>query len=163
MSAQQNYWDMFANLKRDSVYVNRYHAKVENIDRSISMFSAVAASTSIAGWAVWQHFSFVWGSIIAASQVLIAVRAYLPYKARLQGLSALGPELDTLALEAEDAWYDVANGKLTDAEIHRRTMDLKRKCQKVTSSAFKGTSLPEDGKLLEVAGSLATDYMTSLA
>jgi hypothetical protein len=163
MSSQQQYWDTFATLKRDAAYINRYHSHVEGIDRSISMISAITSSASIAGWAIWQQLYYLWAVVIAGSQVLIAVKAYLPYKGRLQALAALGPELDLLALEAEDGWFKVSRGLLSEQEIHARTMDMKRKSQKAAASAFKGMSLPDNSKLLTMADGEASAYMTSIA
>lgn len=129
MNTQNRYWDVFATVKRDAVYINRCQGSVESIDRWISIFSAVTSSSAIAGWAIWQQYSFAWGSIIAASQVLNAIKPFLPYKARLKALSNLGPDLDALALTAETDWFKVSTGMLRDDEIYALAMTLKKKCQ----------------------------------
>ena len=79
MSAQARYWQTFNTLKRDALYINRYHAHVESIDRSLNIFSAFASNGSIAGWIIWKDIGFVWGGVIAASQALSAIKAYLPF------------------------------------------------------------------------------------
>lgn len=160
INTQNRYWDVFATIKRDAVYINRCHGSVEAIDRGISMFSAVMASTAIAGWAIWSQYSFGFGLAIAASQVLNAVKPYLPYKARLKALSNLGPDLDALALTAETDWFKVSRGMLRDDEIHGLAMTLKKKSQQAQNKHCKGMSIPDSKRHLAFANKEAETYMT---
>lgn len=162
-SAQTQFWYNFATINRNAIYINRYHAKVEKIDRTLNILSAIASSSSIAGWLIWKDLWFFWTFIIAASQVLAVVKPYLPYKERLRALSLFGPELDGLTLAAEEGWFAVSHGRLTDEETHKQTMALKKKVQSAQNKAFKGMSLPEDLKLQAVAKSESLDYMATIA
>ncbi len=150
-------------MKRDGIYISRYHASVEATDRNLNIFSAVASSGSIAGWAVWHSAGIVWAIIIAASQVLTAVRPFLPYRTRLKALSGLGAELDGLAIAAENDWFKVSEGLLSEAEIHGLTMSLKRKILAATSKHFPETSLPPRKSLLDRAEAEAEHYMLRFA
>lgn len=165
MSSRSQYlfWINFTKIKRDAVYINRYHEKVERRDRHLSMFSAIASSASIGAWVIWKDAWFVWTAVIAASQVLTAIKPYLPFKAQLASLSALGPELDGLALAAETEWFAVSHGRLTDEEIHRQTMALKTKAHAAQKKAFRNMSLTEDAKLLAIADDDALSYMATIA
>lgn len=163
MDAQRHYWDTFSNLKRDAIYIGRYQGKIEKVERSINMLSAVAASSAIGGWVIWQHLAFVWAVIVAAAQVLSAVRPQLPYRARLTALTGFAPELDALALAAENDWLKVCRGYATEDETFQLAMTLKRKVQQATQKHFKGSSLPDDRKLLEVADREAQLYMLSFS
>lgn len=162
-SCQVQFWNNFTTIKRNAIYINRYHEKVERQDRQLSMFSAIASSASIGAWVVWKDAWLLWTAVIAASQVLTAIRPYLPTKSHLTALTALGPELDGLALAAETEWFAVSHGRLTDEEIHKQTMALKQRSHAAQNKAFKGMSLAEDGKLLAIAKSEALDYMTTIA
>ena len=159
MNAQNRYWDVFATIKRDAVYVNRCHGSVESTDRWISIFSAVTSSSAIAGWAIWQQYSFVWAFIIAASQVLNAIKPFLPYKARLKALGNLGPDLDALALTAETDWFKVSTGMLKNDEIYGLAMTLKKKCQQAQNKHCRGMSIPESKRHLAFANKEAETYM----
>ena len=161
--SQTQFWYMLTTLKRDAIFINRYHAKVEKIDRRLNIFAAIASSSSIAGWVIWKEASFVWAFIIAASQVLAAVKPLLPYKALLRALSLLGPDLDGLALAAEEEWFAVSRGRLTEEEIHKRTMALKKKCQEATNKAFKGMSLEDNPKILVIAEREALEYVSTIS
>lgn len=163
VNAQTQYWYNFATIKNNSIYINRYHAKVEKFDRKLKIFTAITSSSSIAAWAIWKDWSFVWSIIIAASQILTAVKPLLPFKERLRALSLFGTELDALALAAEEGWFAVSHGRLTDEEIHKKTMALKKKVHTAQYTAFRNMSLPEDANLLIIAEKEAMDYMTTIA
>ena len=159
MNAQAHYWNQFVQLKRDASYIGRYHAADEATDRWLNILSAVASSTSIGAWAVWRDHAIIWALIIAASQVLTAIRAYLPYKTRLRALATLGVDLEALALVAEADWFKVSRGALEAADIHALTMALKTKALRATSKSFNGASLPERAKLLQGAEATTQNYM----
>lgn len=161
MSAQKRYWEEFSTLRRDAIYINRYHAEVEGTDRWLNIFSAFASNGSIAGWIIWKEIAFIWGGVIAASQALNAIKTYLPFRKRMAALAALGPELEALALVAETDWLKVSQGQLTEEEIHTLTMALKTKALRATTKSFSGSSLPERKALLDVAERDASAYMSS--
>ena len=91
-------------LKRDARYVDLCLARAEQIDRAIRAFLAIPASSSIGGWLIFQQYAIIWATVVAASQVLQAVKEYLPYKNRLKALAALSVDLNALSLVAEDQW-----------------------------------------------------------
>lgn len=159
MDAQRRYWQEFADLKRDALYISFYHAKDEKIDRYLNIISAVASSSSIGGWVIWQKVALFWASVIAISQVLSAVKEYLPYKARLKGLSTLGHDLSALALSAENDWFKISHGMLTEKEVHDLYINLKEKIQHAVKNSFPNSSLPEVKSLLEKAESSTQLYL----
>ena len=161
MTAQRRYWQELADLKRDGRYMDLCQERTEKIDRCIDVFTAVTSSSSIAAWAIWQTLSWVWAFIIAASQVLHAVKRYLPYKKRLAALSTLSRDLNTLVLVAETDWFKVSNGSLTEEEIHDLQMKLKKKKQDCVHKAFPSGSLPENKKLLKCADEDAQRYLAT--
>lgn len=101
-------------MKRDAFYIGFYHARTESIDRCISAFTALASSSAVVGWILWREtvtlwglridFSFVWMVIIMVSQVVNAVKEYLPYSKRLHSLSALSNDFNSLVLVMENDW-----------------------------------------------------------
>jgi hypothetical protein len=110
MGVQSQFWQDMVDLRRDARYVDLCLAKTERIDRGTKAFLALAASSSIGGWVIFQQYAILWASVVAASQVLQAVKEYLPYKARLKALASLSVDLNALSLVAEDQWFKVSNG-----------------------------------------------------
>jgi hypothetical protein len=158
VDVQRRYWQEFLDLKRDAFYIASYHARTESIDRCISGFTAFASSSAVAGWILWREtvtvwglkidFSFVWMLIIMISQVINAVKEYLPYSKRLHSLSSLSNDFNSLVLVMENDWYKVSHGLLTEGEINDLHMDMKRKKHEATAKSFPNTSLPPSKRLL---------------
>jgi hypothetical protein len=161
MDVQRRYWQEFADLKRDARYIELYQARTEKIDTRLSGFSAIMSSSSIAGWAIWQNLSFVWALAIAMSQVLQAVKEFMPYKKRLKSLAQLSTDLNGLALSAENDWYKVCRGMLTEDEIHELQMKLKKRKQDAVQKSFDVQSLPDAESLLKRAEADTQKYLLS--
>ncbi|NSY48299.1 hypothetical protein [Agrobacterium tumefaciens] len=159
MNVQRYYWDTFSTLKRDQIYITLQVEKLDNIERCLNIFAAIASSTAIAGWALWQHASFMWACIIALSQVYSAAKPHLPFGLRLRSLHNLAPDIEALTLSAERDWFRVSRGELTEDEIIDRATAIKEKKVQATQKHLKGVVLPEQGKLTELADTKATAYM----
>jgi hypothetical protein len=155
---QNRYWRELDQLKVHAIFLQLYLQKTVQIDRSLNMFLAATSSSSICGWAIWQDYSFVWGAIIAGSQLLNAIKLFFPYKKRLKALYGLTPEMEALFLVFENRWFDVAEGKLTIEEIHTLHTELKKKRHFILQKHLGQNPLPEDGKLLKKAESQALTY-----
>jgi hypothetical protein len=132
-------------------------------------FSAITSSSAVAGWVLWHgsvtlfgiviDFRFVWSAIIMVAQVITAVKEYLPYKKRLNSLSTMSNDLNSLALGMENDWFKVSRGLLTDEEVNDLHMDTKRRKHEATVKSFPNTSLPEDRRSLERANSDTQVYV----
>ena len=73
------YWNELYVLQVQIGYLARVLARTERTDRGVRGFLAVTSTASAAGWAIWREWAFTWGVIIAASQVVNALRDVLPY------------------------------------------------------------------------------------
>lgn len=83
---QEKYWKYMVQIKAWIFYLDVYTEDSYRWDRIINIVVAIASSTSIAAWAIWQKYSFVWSIIIAISQVLTTIKGFLPYSKRLKML-----------------------------------------------------------------------------
>ncbi len=155
---QERYWQELTQLKSAIVYLSHYELESHRIENFLGMSSAVASSTSIAAWAIWQQWQFVWGSIIATSQVLSAIKRFLPYSRRLKAVVSLNSELSSLLIFAEKNWYDVAQGSLPDDEIHKLIMEIKDRRSKAIQGKLKDTPLPERRKFRVLAETATQRY-----
>jgi hypothetical protein len=163
MNQQRIFWDELLTLRRDARYVDLCLAQTETIDRCLKGFIAIAASSSIAGWAVFKEYSFVWASVVAAAQVLQVIKEYLPYKMRLKALTGLSQDLNSISLSAENHWYNVSTGALYNEDIHDLRFDLKVRKQAALQKAFPSAGLPLNKKLSERAERETLEYFTIYA
>jgi len=155
---QETYWNLFCYLKIRTIHNYYYNIETEKIDRYLRIFLAITSSASIAAWTIWKEFSQIWGGIIALSQLLNAIKDYLPYQNRMRKLSSFSSELNTLLLLCERKWYDVASGNMTEREIHQAFMDMKESLQKSEEKHFSESPLPINDKIFEKAELEAATY-----
>ncbi|ELH7496648.1 hypothetical protein BS100_23465 [Vibrio parahaemolyticus] len=121
---------------------------------------AIASSASIATWALWKEHQMVWACIIALSQVITAIKPFLPYRKRLKAVSELNNQVQAIFLEAETIWYKVSEGLLTEEEIHEETVRLKGRILSAERASLNGIVLPRKNKLKAAAENAADEYFT---
>lgn len=155
---QERYWKELYQLKVHQNYLELYWESSDNRNKAINIFLAIISSTSIAGWAVWQEFVIIWTLIIASSQVTTAIKPFLPYSSRLKFIGNLLHEIDDLLLYAEEKWFYVSEGELTENEIHRLQFDIRTRKTKVLKKYLGNNTLPQKSNLLEKAQSITDIY-----
>ncbi|MBK8579675.1 MAG: hypothetical protein IPN78_16095 [Candidatus Accumulibacter sp.] len=156
--SQEHYWKEFYRLKVHINYVELMLSKTEYLDRGIKIFSAITSSTSIGAWVIWKDYAIVWGGIIAASQVLSAIRQYLPYKDRIRCYAALLIELEEIQLGVESRWIEIAKGECTEVTIRKSLSVLRLKRHLAFKKHLPTTTVPDDGPLFEEAERRAVAY-----
>lgn len=159
---QEQYWKEFWRLKVQAKYVDLHLARTDTLDRGVKVVLAVTSSGSIGGWVIWKDYAAVWATIIALSQVLNAVRQYLPYKDRLRSLSGLLVDLEDQVVQVEDKWLRIAAGELTDEDIRKALLDLRSKRTKSFNKHFSSSHLPERRPLLQKAEDDVAEYFSHL-
>lgn len=158
---QEKYWRELDQMKVQVIYLELYLQRTVSIDRYINMFLAVTSSGSIASWVIWKELSFVWAGIIATSQALNVIKAYLPYSKRLKSLQGITNDLEAIFLSMEDNWFDVSEGRLTDEEIHKLHMRFKEKRRQTIQKHLGPNPLPDCPKFWEQSKDLTREYFTN--
>lgn len=156
---QDRYWKELYQLRVHVNYLEIYMQQSEFTDKSINIFLAVTSSSSICGWAIWNKYSFMWAIIIAASQLINAIKQFLPYRTRLKAISSILRELEELLSYAEMKWFDVAEGNLTDEDINKLQFEIRRKKTRSLQKHLGINTLPTKEKHFEKAKKLANIYL----
>jgi len=105
---QARFWKELHQLRVHVYYLEIYHEKSELINKAINIFLAITSSSSICGWAIWSRYDFIWAIIIALSQLINAIKHFLPYRNRLKSLRSILFEFEELLTSSEMRWFDVA-------------------------------------------------------
>ncbi len=155
---QERYWKEFYQLKVHVNYVELYLQNSEWWDKAIKMFLAVTSSSSIAGWALWKEAEIFWMVLIAGSQVIMAIRSFLPYKNRQKALSGLLTGLESLLVKAEQKWFSVSEGELTDKQVHNLQFQVRTKKIELLKKHLTSTTLPENKRIFIKAQQTADIY-----
>ena len=159
--SQERYWKEMYQLKVHINYLETFILEAENIDRLIKIFSAIASSASIGAWVIWQDYSFVWATIIAVSQVVSAVKPYLPFQDRRNKYSALLHDFEDLFIRMEAQWFEIASGKLDAGEINNARTKIRLQKQKLLKKYLPTSIVPDSPEKLVKAEGISQDYFSN--
>jgi len=135
---QQLYWAQMVELKVAACYIRRYRDYLGKRVTALGTLRAVASSGSIAAWALWKEYAFVWGAIIAASQVADALKDVFPFTKKHKAASAHTITLGAIFIDAQLEWENIFSGRYTVDQI----MNRRHKLMKLQHDAER-TSFPE--------------------
>lgn len=155
---QQRYWSMLVEARVHMGYLYHYGTASEWMDKLVNIFLAVASSSSIAAWAIWHEFTWVWPTLIAGSQVITAIKPFLPYNQRIKAVSVLNDSYQSICLQMENVWFSVSEGMLSDQQIHDEIIKFRTILMEAERKALDGTPLPRKQKFMDKAEADAERY-----
>jgi len=158
MNMQNHYWNTLVQLKHDQNYVDLFLSRSTKVNNSINLFTALVSSSSIAGWAIWQRLSILWSIIIVTSQVINAIKDYLPYSKRVKNLTDIYIKLADLFNRMDFYWYDISNGNMTEEDIHAKLYEFRSERDKLDSRTIGNQNLPDSGRIRNKALELTRKY-----
>ena len=148
---QEKYWRYMVQIKAWIFYLDLYAEDSYKWDKRINIFGAIASSTSIAAWTIWSQLSYVWSVIIAVSQVLTAIKSFMPYSRRLKILVPFMEDLKFLYNKIEYNWFKVASGELSEDEINELLYAFKDDFASIENKNLKEGTLLENNKFKTIA------------
>jgi hypothetical protein len=157
---QDCYWQEFTQLKLAACYVRDYRNHIGRRETLVATVRAVASSASIATWAIWRRYAFVWAGIIVASQVVDALRDVFPFGKKRRSLSRWSNSLNRLFVDAQRDWENIAAGKLTNAKIRSLTHQLRQKMQRYEQT-YAPNGLKRKDNLFEAAQAEMAQFFAS--
>jgi hypothetical protein len=125
------YWKEMEQLKAAAVCIRLCRNRLAKQVRGVELVKVIASSGGIAGWVVWKDYPFVWSGIIAAAQLLDAIKHVFPFAKEHKGASNLTVALELLFIDAQYEWENIYAGKLTEDDI----MAARQKMQKLRLEA----------------------------
>ena len=155
---QEKYWYYMVQVKSSIFYLDIYAERSYKWDRRINAYGAIASSSSIAAWAIWKDFSYIWAVIIAISQVLIAIKEYFPFGKRLNILRPYSEVVKMFYIKMEYDWYKVANGELTESEINTLLFSYKKEVTNIEGKYLNEEILLENKDYLKEADDRTDRY-----
>jgi len=158
--AQARFWKEFHQLKVQIIFVQELLLQAEQNERIAKMGIAITSSASIGAWVIWKEFAWLWGFIIAGSQVFSAIHPHLPYKERLKIYSSVLRDLERLFIDAEHKWQSVADGSMSIQQINRERMLLHKKKSEILNKYMPNSVFPSNAKITDRAESEAIKYFS---
>lgn len=159
---QDLYFRELFQLKVQCEYTRRYRDVLAWWVTRFAFLRAIASSGSIAGWVVWKEYAFVWGAVIAASQLADAINHVVPYTARQKASNALLMDLDALFIETLFEWESVFSAKLTNEEITERRRKLMQLRHDLEVKHFPTGDLPKREDIFALAEQDTITYLEAM-
>jgi hypothetical protein len=158
MDIQKMYWDTLVQIKHDQIYVDQYLNRSTKISNTMNLFTAFVSSSSIAGWAIWQQLSILWSIIIVLSQIINAIKDYLPFSKRVKNLTDIYIKLADLFNKMDFYWYDISNGKISKKDIHEKLYTFKAERDKIESRTIGNQYLPNNKRIRSRSYEMTEQY-----
>jgi hypothetical protein len=155
--AQKAYWQQLVTCKVVSCYVRHYRDRQARWIDITGIFKAVITSGTIGAWAVWKDYAFVWGVLLAAAQVLDAIKEYIPQTKGRRLASEFLQAMESLIIDARFEWFSVSNDEYDAAEIMDRWRKLAKLMTELEAKYFPD-GIPADGKRQKLAEKEAKAY-----
>jgi len=157
---QKLYWDQMFEVKRAASYIRFYRDSLGRWVTGLAALKAIASCAGIAAWVIWKEYAFVWGAIIASSQVADALKDVFPFAKKHKAACEHAVMLAGLFIDVQLEWENVFSGRYTDDEIMKRLHQL-RKLQLDAESRSFPDGLAERDILLDRAKQDAAEYLAA--
>ena len=154
------YWDQMYQLKLSASYIRLYRDSLGKWVTGLGALKATASCAGIAAWALWREYAFIWGAIIAASQLADALKDIFPFARKHKAACVHAMTLDNLFIDVQLEWEYVSSGRVTDEEMMARLHQL-RKLQFEAEKQNFPDGLPARNALLDRARQDAVEYLST--
>lgn len=158
---KQQYWREMTYLKADASYIRLYRDAQSRWVTALGALKAIASSTGIAAWAIWREYAFLWGSIIAASQLADALKNVFPFAKKHKAASEHTMTLHRLFIDVQLEWENIVSSRFTDSDIMRRIHQLRKLRLEALHRDFTD-GLAQDASLRNRAKAEAETYFKSM-
>lgn len=159
---QARYWRLLTDKRYKLIYINEYSDQCIKLQRMINVFLAITSSGAIAAWAIWKDYPFIWAGIIAISQVITAIKPYLPFEKRIEVMDEIIVQFTRLCNEMEAKWFYIANGTMTEEQINELYYDIEKRWTDIENGSLRGDSIPADPRLAAIANKKKDEYFDLL-
>ncbi len=110
---------------------------------------------------IWKEQAFVWGAVIAASQLADALKEVFPFTKIHRAASEHTIGLDSMFIDALLEWENIFSGKYSDEQISNRRHKLMKLQHDAERKAFPA-GLPVKEKLFAAAQVEAREFFAGM-
>jgi len=152
------YWRELGETRASYEYVRLYRDLLRKWIARFAIVRAVATSSAVGGWAVFQSYPAIWAGIIMISQIADVLAQVFSATSHYEAARELVHELDKILIQALTDWEKVRLGRFDDEEIIGLRRNLMKDRSDVAKKCFPKSDLPERESLRRLAERLANAY-----
>ena len=147
-------WNNLVTSKFDYFYIVRLVERAQVWNKIVVGFLTVTSLTSVSLWVIWEKYPYVWAIIIAASQIISALKPVLGYDKRVKSLVEMSTKLNSIEIEFEQLFADYNTSKLDYDKASEIFFHLHKQSGKITQ--------PNESIVIRRIPRLRTKAQTSL-
>ncbi len=114
--------DSKTNEKLSGLIVKKYQI----LDLWSNIFLALATSSSIAAWAIWDKYPSIWILIIGISQVLMITKPYFLFPKYIKIFNEKCIHWQHITVQLEKLWHEHNEGYIIDKDASNSFFELKQ-------------------------------------
>ncbi|WP_026473122.1 hypothetical protein [Alkaliflexus imshenetskii] len=126
-SIRDKIWYFLADSKANEILSGLIVKKYQRRELFLSIFLALATSSSVGAWAFWNKFPSVWLVIIAISQFLFVVKPYLLFSKYVKIFNEKSVHWQHLTVQIEELWHNINHNYVNEKEASKLYFELKQK------------------------------------
>jgi hypothetical protein len=126
LSQRQQYWNELQDLRMDATYIRLYRDSLGRWVTGLGVLKAITSCAGIAAWVIWKEYAFIWGAIIAASQVADALKDVFPFAKKHKAASEHAMMLDSIFIDVQLEWESIKSDRWKDSEVMKRLHGLRK-------------------------------------
>lgn len=155
------YFQHLLNIKFHELYGSIYQDYSFKWDNVINWVTALASSSSVAAWAIWnnENLKIVWLCIIALSNIINAVRPLLPYKKRVNSLASYTSLLRSIYNEYDYHWFKISQGEYSEDEVNDLLLKMREQNRKADDEYILNNYFPIKGHISKKANMRIERYV----
>lgn len=169
MDIRNTYWNDMVQLKAQVLYLDLLTQKANKFNEVMNISMLLASIVCITGWSgllIVRYYStretISFETIMGIWTILVHIGiigyTILNFPHRLRCLCALQNDYDILYHEAEQKWFDIANGKLAANEVIESTHRIRERKTTSLVKRLQETTLPHRPKEHYIAQQMAHGY-----
>jgi len=139
-----------ANIKFKCIYTAKVSKRSYHLGNFYSIFLALASASSVATWAIWAKYPYIWAIIVAISQGLHVAKPHIPYIKNDKEFIEQSLLFEALYLEYEKLWYENLKENAKPDEIEIIFYKLRQKEHEI-NTRFKHVVCPNFKKLIQIS------------
>ena len=126
-SIKNKIWYFLVDSVTNEKYAGLIVRKYQKWELASNVFLTLVTSSSIAAWAVWEIYPFLWIIIIAISQILTITKPYFLFPKYIKVFNEKSLHWQHLSVSLEKLWHEYNEGYLNDKEGSDKYFELKTK------------------------------------
>lgn len=160
---KNKYFQTLIDLKYQEFYIKLYLDRSHAVDVGISIYSAIMASASIGGWALWNNPDLhrLWLVLLGSSQIINAAKPFLPYKKHIKNVPKYLASVMNIFNEYDSHWLSIATDECSHNVINEYLKAMRDEISLIETQYVININMQRNRKISKLADQELKEYIES--